>query len=128
MMPQTKPGGFKLGPILRMPILKNPENSPHMLAQDGEVRILASFLENGEDTVERTQPLPSEVTATEGAIPFTAFRADTNRPGRRTEFKALAAAAEDATKHVLSKDTLAPISSKDDARPRNNRRHTLANC
>ena len=48
MMPQTKPGGFELGPILRMPILKNPENSPHMLAQDGEVRILkGKFLPSG---------------------------------------------------------------------------------
>ena len=28
MMPQTKPGGFELGPILRMPILKNPEKQP----------------------------------------------------------------------------------------------------
>ena len=92
MMPQTKPGGFELGPILRMPTLKNPENSPHMLAQDGEVRILASFLENGEDTVERTQPLPPEVTATEGAVPLTAFRADTNRlmtPKSRRDYGSL---------------------------------------
>ena len=43
------------------------------------MRILTSFLENSENAVERSQPLPPKVPATQGAIPFTAFRADTNR-------------------------------------------------